>query len=289
MVALRNIRCQPIHPGAAGPVDHDERMNIQDTVDAVVTATPGVDWSIRIGDQAAHRPERQLRTASVGKLLLLIETARRIADGRLDPSERLSRDSTVAVADSGLWQHLSVTALPVADLAVLVAAVSDNLATNVLLGHIGLRPLTGLAAELGLRETALLDFVRDDRRLGDPTTLSRGTAGELAGLMSGLARGTVVSPAVSARVDSWLATGVDLSMVASGFNLDPLAHNTTDRGPSLRNKTGTDNGIRADVGHIGPQSYAVLANWNPAAADQTPQVMQAMRHLGTALAQTAPQ
>ena len=51
----------------------------------------------------------------------------------------------------------------------------------------------------------------------------------------------------------------------------------------------TDNGIRADVGHIGPQSYAVLANWNPAAADQTPQVMQAMRHLGTALAQTAPQ
>jgi beta-lactamase class A len=255
-------------------------MNIQDTVDDVVSATPGVDWSVRVGDHAAHQPERCLRTASVGKLLLLIETARRISDGRLDPSGRLNRDSTVAVADSGLWQHLSVTALPVADLAVLVAAVSDNLATNVLLGHIGLRPLTGLAAELGLRETALLDFVRDDRRPGDPTTLSQGTAGELAGLMSGLARGTVVSPAVSARVDSWLATGVDLSMVASGFDLDPLAH----AGSPLRNKTGTDDGIRADVGHLGPLPYAVLANWNPAEADRTAGVLAGMRTIGRAMA-----
>jgi hypothetical protein len=62
--------------------------------------------------------------------------------------------------------------------------------------------------------------------------LSWGTAGDLAALMSGLARGSVVSPAASARVDSWLATGVDLSMVASGFDLDPLAH--TDG--ALRNK-----------------------------------------------------
>jgi hypothetical protein len=32
MVALCNIRCRPIHAGAAGRVDHDERMNIQDAV-----------------------------------------------------------------------------------------------------------------------------------------------------------------------------------------------------------------------------------------------------------------
>jgi beta-lactamase class A len=278
------MSCHTVRGGTAGRVDHDERMNIQETVDDVVARTPGVDWSILIGGRAAHRPELRLRTASVGKLLLLIETARRIGDGRLDPAEPLAKDPALAVADSGLWQHLSVPALPVADLAVLVAAVSDNLATNVLLARIGLGPMTDLAAELGLRETALLDRVRGERAPGDPPTLSRGTAEELAGLMSGLARGTIVSPSVSARVDSWLATGVDLSMVASGFDLDPLAHGDGDRGPALRNKTGTDDGVRADVGHLGPEAYAVLANWEPRSGDRTAEVMGGMRAIGRAMA-----
>ena len=263
-------------------------MNIQEIVDDVVAGTPAVDWSIRIDDRAVHQPERRLRTASVGKLLLLIETARRIADGRLDPAGKLAKDPALAVADSGLWQHLSVTELPVADLAVLIAAVSDNYATNVLLGRVGLRPITDLAAELGLRDTALLDFVRNARARGDPATLSWGTAGELAGLMGGLARGTILSPEISARVDSWLATGVDLSMVAAGFDLDPLAHNEGDGGPVLRNKTGTDNGVRADVGHVGLRPYAVLANWNPAHGDRTAAVMNGMRTIGRALAADQP-
>ncbi|HEY0535206.1 MAG TPA: serine hydrolase [Actinoplanes sp.] len=258
-------------------------MNIQEIVDEVVSGTPAVDWSVRIGERAAHQPERRLRTASVGKLLLLIETARRIGDGRPDPAEPLAKDPALAVADSGLWQHLSVPALPIADLAVLVAAVSDNFATNVLLGRIGLRPPADLAAELGLRETALLDFVRRKRAPTDPPTLSWGTAGDLAALMSGLARGSVVSPAVSARVDSWLATGVDLSMVASGFDLDPLAH--TDG--ALRNKTGTDDGVRADLGHVGPKAYAVLANWNPDQGDRTAEVMSGVRSIGRAMAKSA--
>jgi beta-lactamase class A len=259
-------------------------MDLQEIVDDVVAGTPGVAWSIKIGDRAVHQPERRLRTASVGKLLLLIETARRIEDGRLDPSEPLAKDPLLAVADSGLWQHLTVPELPVSDLAVLVAAVSDNFATNVLLARIGLGPTADLAAELGLRDTALLDFVRRERAPTDPPTLSWGTAAELAGLMDGLAGGTIVSPAVSARVGSWLATGVDLSMVASGFDLDPLAHNEGDGGPRLRNKTGSDRGVRADVGHVGREAYAVLANWEPPAAGRIAAVMSGMRAIGRAMA-----
>jgi beta-lactamase class A len=257
-------------------------VNIQEVVDRVVAGTPGVDWSIRIGDRAAHRPDRRLRTASIGKLLLLIETARQIDAGLLDPAEMLPKDPALAVADSGLWQHLRVTSLPVADLAVLIAAVSDNYATNVLLARIGPAEVTDLTDTLGLRDTALNDFVRDSRPPGDPTTLSHGTAAELAALMSGLAGGTVVSPAVSARVDDWLSTGVDLSMVAGAFDLDPLAHHT---GSLLRNKTGTDDGIRADVGHLGPFPYAVLANWDPQVGDRTAEVMRGMRAIGAALAE----
>jgi hypothetical protein len=55
MVALCNMTRHTVRGGTAGRVDHDERMNIQDTVDDVVTRTPGVDRSILIGDRSAHR------------------------------------------------------------------------------------------------------------------------------------------------------------------------------------------------------------------------------------------
>ena len=55
----------------------------------------------------------------------------------------------------------------------------------------------------------------------------------------------------------------DLSIVASAFDLDPLSHD----GTTLRNKTGTDDGVRVDVsivtGPVGTLSYAVLADWGP--------------------------
>ena len=72
-----------------------------------------------------------------------------------------------------------------------------------------------------------------------------------------------------------MATGTDLSMVASAFREDPLAH-----AQGVRNKTGTDDGVRADVGYRGDLSYAVLANWDPAAGDATAEVMDGMRAIG---------
>ncbi len=244
-----------------------------------MAGTTGVRWSIAVPGLAEHQPGRKLRTASIGKLLLLVETARRIEEGELDPGEVLSKDPGLAVADSGLWQHLAVDALPISDLALLIAAVSDNYATNVLLNRVGQASVAVLAAGLGLHDTALHDRVRNRREPQDPPTLSTGNAGELAGLMARIARRQLLSVAVSDRMDAWLATSVDLSMVASGFDEDPLAHPR-----SLRNKTGTDDGIRADVGYIGRQAYAVLAEFDPAEPDGTGRVMRGMRTIGVALA-----
>jgi beta-lactamase class A len=57
----------------------------------------------------------------------------RRASGRSTPLARTAEDPVV---DSGLWQHLAAEALSAGDLAVLVGAVSDNLATNTLLRHV---------------------------------------------------------------------------------------------------------------------------------------------------------
>ncbi|GLY93270.1 serine hydrolase [Actinoplanes sp. NBRC 103695] len=262
-------------------------MSISTVVSEVVAATPDVTWSIAVTGraEAAHDPGRRLSTASIGKILLLAETARQIAEESLDPGEVLRRDPAIAVADSGLWQHLAVDALPLADVAVLIAGVSDNYATNVLLQRIGVDAVRTLAASLGLRQTALNRMVRNVRVPGDGTKLSTGSARELAALMHRVARGKLISAAVSERLDAWLAVNTDLSMVAAGLHLDPLAH----VGDRLRNKTGTDDGIRADVGYLRgerPLAYAVLANWDPEAGDATEDVMAGMRRIGTEISGT---
>ena len=55
---------------------------------------------------------------------------------------------------------------------------------------------------------------------------------------------------VSRRLRRWLSANTDLSMVASAFCLDPLAHFEPDRGIMLVNKTGTNAGVRADAGRV---------------------------------------
>ena len=202
-------------------------------------------------------------------------------------STSLVRDPELLVADSGLWQHLQVDELSINDLCFLIASVSDNLATNVLLNRVGLPALRGLTESLGLVDTALLDHVRDHRSPHDPPTLSTGSASELSLLMSQLCRGELISITVSDQVNTWLATGVDLSMVASAFGLDPLAHALSDRNVIIRNKTGADPGVRADVGTIGRPttgvSYAVIANWNAADGDLRDVVLAGMQAIGETL------
>lgn len=265
---------------------------MQDAVARLVATAPGVRWGVCLqaedGVVAEVASTEVLPTASVGKVLLLLEVARRMQEGLLDPARRLAPGPDDRVGDSGLWQHLDESDLSAASLAVLVASVSDNLATNVLLREVGTDAVDVVAAQCGLDNTRLLDRIRDRRGPEHPPAPSVGSADELARLMGAVAAGGAVSPAVSARVAEWLALDVDTSMVAGGLAIDPLAH--VDGPVRLFHKTGWDVGVRADVGHVhGPRaaiSYAVLAAWDPrqgdeGAGDASVAVLDAMRALGT--------
>jgi beta-lactamase class A len=268
---------------------------LQRSIDDLVGTSTGVEWAICIRDASGHElarsnADRAMNTASIGKLLLLIEVARQREADELSGAALLSRDPERPVADSGLWQHLDVDTLSIDDLCVLIASVSDNLATNAVLKKVGLPALRALAESFGLANTALLDYVRDRRGPDDPTALSIGSASELSHLMSRLSCHELVSPAVSQQVTAWLRTGVDLSMVASAFGLDPLAHPASDLNLILHNKTGADPGVRADVGTVGRStrliSYAVIANWDPSDPDLADGVLSRMRAVGTILKTT---
>ena len=263
-------------------------------IECVLEGARGVDWSVSVRDVGSGNPlvsvaaEENRPIASVGKLLLLAEVARQISEGGLSPSEPVRRLPDDLVTDSGIWQHLITDELPVADLAALVGAVSDNLATNVLLRVIGLDSIDHRGVGQSYPGIRLLDRVRDERTTSNPPTLAIGTATELSRFMADLMTGKVVSESASKMILDWLALSADHSMIAGAFFLDPLSHISSDHGVRLRNKTGTDFGVRADVGLVVPEdgaalTYAVLAEWNPEGPDLRDSALTCMRAIGSVL------
>lgn len=262
-------------------------------------ALRGTRWSVELRDATsgttlvALEPHRLLRTASVAKVYLLIEVAVRLAAGGLDPLQPVDRRAIAPVADSGLWHRFAGDVLPLVDVAELVGATSDNLATNALLELVGLDAVRARAARHAADGSTLHDRVRDVRGAADPPTLSEGSAADWVTLLAGLKRGSVESPRVSETVLGWLAAGTDLSMVASAFGLDPLSHACgPDRGIAVWNKTGADAGVRADVGVLDGGSrtlvYAAICNWSPHAGDDPrDDVLAAMRGIGASLRSAA--
>jgi beta-lactamase class A len=225
-----------------------------------------------------------LPTASIGKILLLIEVSARLTSRDFSGFAILDKTPRDAVGDSGIWQHLQAPSLPVADLATLVGASSDNLATNVLLRQVGLNAVRARTESLGLMRTALLDLVRDSRGPDDAPQLSVGSTAELAWLFGALARHEIVDALTSQRVMGWLSLNSDLSQVASAFGLDPLSHRGADHNMLLVNKTGTDSGVRAEAGALRGAnravSYAVSVQFNDDGLPARLRVLDALRTVG---------
>jgi beta-lactamase class A len=249
-------------------------------------------WSVdvrREGEPVFQRDaDLLLETASLAKVFLLVELGARIAAGTTDPKDVLDRRTVEPVSDSGLWQHLATDQLPVADVAVLVGAVSDNLATNVLIDLVGLEAVQARAARIAPGGSMLHDVVRDARASQTPPTLSEGCASDWATIFHGLHRDAAEGEQVSTGILDWLSAGVDLSMVASAFELDPLSHASgVDGGVRLWNKTGTDTGVRADAGvvEVGGTvwTYAAICNWTGDAPGMRAQVLGAMTSIGAAI------
>ena len=225
-----------------------------------------------------------LPTASIGKILLLIEVSARLTTREFSGYGILDKTAPDAVGDSGIWQHLQVPSMPVTDLAALVGATNDNLATNVLLRHVGLAAVRARTESLGLMRTALLDLVRDSRGPDDAPQLSVGSTAELSWLFGALARNEIVDSLTSQRVLGWLSLNADLSLVASAFGLDPLSHRGSDHQTLLVNKTGTDAGVRSEAGALRGAaravSYAVTVQFMDDGLAARLRVLEAMRTVG---------
>jgi beta-lactamase class A len=131
-------------------------------------------------------------TASTIKLAILYELVKQADEGRLtlDDPRTLSRKNAV---DGGLLFNLGTPAMTLRDYATLMAIISDNTATNLLIDAVGMEAVNARLRSLGLGSTKLR------RHMIDLAAALRGdenvsTAGDLARLLEMLNRGEGLSP-----------------------------------------------------------------------------------------------
>ncbi|MFF5156725.1 serine hydrolase [Streptomyces sp. NPDC000348] len=99
--------------------------------------------------------------ASLFKVLLVLEFARQVVAGQLDPRERVRVTSADRLGGWGTAGCLDDVELSLRDLAYFAMSVSDNSAADLLLDRVGLDTVRLLAKELGLHRTRVVGGPRD--------------------------------------------------------------------------------------------------------------------------------
>lgn len=223
-----------------------------------------IDGDVEIGLNAGELAV----TASVFKIPVLVETARQVASGERSWTDRIRvTPEQHTLGPTGLSVMVDDVDLSLRDLAYLMMSVSDNTATDVIMGIVGLDRINATLRELGLAETHLVgdcqellsNFTQDtglDRldvnlstadpqvlsrwRSLDPAQTSRTTPAEMTHLLKLIWLDQAAPAEACAEIRRIMALQVWPHRLTSGFP----------SGVTLAAKTGTLPGIRNEAGVV---------------------------------------
>ncbi|MFI7291253.1 serine hydrolase [Streptomyces anulatus] len=232
--------------------------------------------------------------ASVFKVLLVLEFARQVAAGQLDPRERVRVTAADRLGGWGTAGCADDVELSLRDLAFFAISVSDNSAADLLLARVGLDTVRLLAEELGLDRTRVVGGPRDvlesmlaevgardeaefalryralpddrKRRLGvlDPLRTNASTPRDITGLLRLVWRDEAGPPEACARVRELMGRQAFRHRLVSGFPDEA----------TIAAKTGTLPGLHMEAGVVrypdgGLYAVAVFARTRELAASRT--------------------
>ncbi len=164
---------------------------------------------LKTGASFDVRPDEPFPLASSIKLAVLYELYRQAEEGKVDLAE-VTRPPLPRVKGGGVLQELGdKVSLTWRDLAVLMVGWSDNEATNVLIGRLGMPAVNQrIETELGLVHTRLRRRMMDleAARRGDENV---GTPSEMRRLVEAIYAGKGLSPAAARDIRVVLATPKD--------------------------------------------------------------------------------
>src|SRR5262249_53394875 len=109
------------------------------------------------GESYFLNADEPMPTASLIKLAVMVEYYSQVAEGKVKPTDVVTLKKEDMVPGSGvLTEHFSPGAtFGLRDAGRLMIVFSDNTATNLVLDHIGIKPVNERMAALGFPETRI--------------------------------------------------------------------------------------------------------------------------------------
>jgi len=148
------------------------------------------------GEEVRYEAEGEYPTASVIKLPILVALYRKATEGKLDLDERMTPKPEHYMTGTGVLNDLSRDiSLSLRDLARLMAIVSDNVATNLIIDLVGRAYINEAMQEYGLKDTAVrqrLDYI--SKAWPDFRRVAISSPSDLVLLLSKLSRREILTP-----------------------------------------------------------------------------------------------
>ena len=252
------------------------RADLDRNIAAVQRRFPGqlavAATNLTTGEQVLVNADQLFPTASVIKVSILAELFAQADEGRLKLDERLEMRASDIVGGSGVLKELLPGLTPtLADVAVLMVVLSDNVATNMLIDRLGGCEAINarIQGEYGFASIALHNRVDFEKIGSDVRRFAEATPIDLMRFMERLAREELVSPGASREMLRVMSRQQYLDQVPRYLQVNPYARELNAQpevGAAL--KTGFFPGTRVDAGVLTLANevkiaYCVVANDSP--------------------------
>lgn len=230
-------------------------------------------WHARCVDcdrQDGHAATEPIVLASMVKVPLVLEFARQVVAGQLDPTTRVRLRAGDRLGGSGTAGCADDVEMSLRDLARFAMSITDNTAADALFAAVGVVNVRSLVRELGLADTRILGGPRqvvesivgdvsgtdparfaadyahlDESRMSqlralDPSHTNAGTGRDLTLLLRAVWRDEAAPAAACAMLRGLMATQLSAHRLAAGFP-DEV---------EVVGKTGTLLAVRAEAGVV---------------------------------------
>ncbi len=184
-----------------------------------------------------HGDEIMPQASSI-KIAVLADLFLQAQRGKLKLTEEylLRKEDLVSGSDILLGLTPGVTRLSLRELATIMVAVSDNSATNILIGRLGMDDVNAMLANLGLKSTRLR------RKMMDLNAAAEGrenvsTTREMMTLLDAIYSGKLLNKEMTADFIKILSTHKESAML-QGLPDDAIAANKPGELEAVRNDSG---------------------------------------------------
>jgi beta-lactamase class A len=211
--------------------------------------------NLKTGDELFLNADDVFPTASMVKIGILLELFRQKEAGKLELPELRTISKADKTAGSGLLENMGdEVTLSLHDIAVLMNAISDNTATNVLIDRLGIDAIDAAMQEAGMVNTHLYRKIvfTSARKLKYPH-FATGTPRDFMTLMSNLYARKLLNKQNTDAMLTIMRIQKNMGNLTRYMPFNPFAN---DKQAWVASKTGSITGTRNETGIIHTKTTA---------------------------------